>query len=154
MKVADLKWFYPKGVQDGDLFTFTVNDNITLPVLTLDESEAKTTFNKGGNVMGTPVASIITNLDGKISRLEGVLVRDFESNGVYIIPKNVVSKQPTPVEKKIETPVETLVKDANELTSGSLEEVKKFDTEKILGFSKRQLLVMALTVFVIIKIAK
>lgn len=150
---AEVKWFYPNGVKDGDIFKFSVSKPINLPLLTNEDSSDETAYLSGGTIEGTPVLAIISK-EGQERKVEGILIKDIEKNGVYVVPKEYVSKQPISIQARSESPIESLVKESEEVVSGSLEDVKKFDTEKILGFSKKQLLVMALTVFVIIKIAK
>jgi hypothetical protein len=147
---AEVQLQYPNGVAEGDVYHFLLKDNITLPILSADESENITTFLKGKSVSGTPVkASIKDSISGKIARVEGVLIR--EVNGIYLIPKTILESKPI---TKTEQVVTNIAEGAKDTINGGVDAVKKFDTEKTLGFTKKQLLVMAITVMVVIKIFK
>lgn len=147
---AEVQLQYPNGVNEGDIYHFLLKDDITLPLLSADESDNTTTFFKGKAVSGTPIKSIIKDASsGKVAKVEGVLIR--EVNGIYIIPKEIVESKPI---TKAEEVVTNVAEGAKDTVKEGVEAVKKFDTEKTLGFTKKQLLVMAVTMLVVIKIFK
>lgn len=148
MKAAAM-WEYLPGVNENDIHDFTMNRDLTLDMITEKESDTKTTFFKDKTVKGTP--AIVTIRDpktNKTARIEGVLVR--EADGIYVIAKEFVR---SPIKKTSEV-ASDIIKGAEEVATETVETVKKFDTEKTLGFTKKQLLVMIVTTLLVIKILK
>lgn len=148
---AIVKWVYPKGVKDGDLYEFTLNDTVKLPLLTLADSSDETTFLQGGKVQGTPALITIIDAVSKDAKvLEGVIVK--EAEGVYVIPKNYVQKNVVPLLDRVEKEVEKTKDAAEDIANEVIDDIKNSDT--IMGFTKKQLLVMAVGTIVLIKIFK
>lgn len=142
-------WEYLPGVKDGDIHDFTMNRDITLDMITENESSTKTTFLKDKTVKGTPaIVTIIDPKTNKTVRIEGVLVK--EAEGIYVVAKEFVR---SPIKKTTEA-VSDVFKGAEQITTETIDTVKKFDTEKTLGFTKKQLLVMIVTTLIVIKILK
>lgn len=146
---AIASWEYPIGVSKDDLMDFTMTQDLTVDKITEHESEEKQKFLSGKTVKGTPARVTITDpKTGRMSRIEGVLVK--EADGIYVIAKEFVK---APVKKTAEVG-SGIVKGATETAVETVEAVKKFDTEKTLGFTKKQLLVMVVTTLIVIKILK
>lgn len=148
MKAAAM-WEYLPGVKEGDIHDFTMNRDLTLDMITENESGTKTTFYKDKTVKGTP--AIVTIRDpktNKVARIEGVLIK--EAEGIYVIAKEFVR---SPI-KTTKEAVSDVIKGAEEVATETVETVKRFDTEKTLGFTKKQLLVLIVTTLIVIKILK
>lgn len=151
--IAKVDWVLPKGVSEGDLYEFKMAETIQLPVLSDRESKTETTFLQGGKVSGTPALIRLTEPNtGKKQVFEGVLVKDAE--GIYAIPKKFVDKNVTPLLETVQNSVDKASDEAKEIFDQATTEVDKVDTEKLFGFTKKQLLVMAITTIVLVKILK
>lgn len=146
---ARASWVYPIGINDGELMDFTMTQDLTVDQITEGESNTKQTFLKDKTVKGTPAKVTIQDpKTGRLSQIEGVLVK--EADGIYVIAKEFVK---SPIKKTSEV-ASGVLKGAEDTLSETVEEVKKFDTQKALGFSKKQLLVMVVTTLIVIKLLK
>lgn len=146
---AHASWIYPIGIKDGELMDFTMTQDLTVDQITEHESNTKQVFLKDKTVKGTPAKVTIRDpKTNRMSQIEGVLVK--EADGIYVIAKEFVK---APVKKTGEV-TSGVLKGAEETVKETVEEVKKFDTQKTLGFTKKQLLVMVVTTLIVIKLLK
>ena len=151
---ADIKIKYPIGVNKDDMYQFVMKSQLELEIISPTGATDKQIFLEGGKVTGTPAKVAIKNLDtDKVAMVEGVIVKDSSSDGIYVVPKQFIEKDTEASRIGIKT-AEDLVKSVSEIPAETVKAVKEFDTEKTLGFTNKQLLVMAVTVLVIIKIMK
>jgi len=148
---AIVEWVYPKGVKDGDLYEFRLNDTVKLPLLTMTDSSNETTYFQGGKVSGTPALIRITDPLSKTTKVvEGVIVK--EAEGIYAIPKRFVEKDVVPLIGKVENEIEKEAEKVEDTAKEVIEEIKHSKT--IMGFTKKQLLAMTVGAIVLIKIFK
>lgn len=156
--IAEVRAVCPKGVKKDDLFEFKIKKQVMLPIFSLTDADSQQLFVQGGKVIGKPVlASIKEAKTGKVKTYEGILVEE-KDGGCYVIPKEFIeAKDITPIKDTIKTATD-LIKETGlvveETAKATVEEVKEVDTQKYLGFSKKQLLVMAVLVLVTVKIFK
>ena len=148
---ANVQWKYPEGVSHDDTYVFKVKETITLPLLSRYETDTMTTFLAEKTVKGTPAIAFISNEKGK-KVVEGVIVSD--PDGAYVIPKRFISKESTPLLETAHNALNRAEDDLTEVADEVASEVDKFDTKKVLGFTRKQLLVMAVAVLIVVKIAK
>jgi len=149
---AEFKVKYPKGVRRGDIYQFKIKKQVELEKISRNDSTDKQLFMEGGIVSGTPALVAIKDLEcGKIAQVEGVLI--LEQDGAYIIPKKYIDKDSSFVKDGVKN-AEDLIKEAGGLAEEVVNEAKGFDTQKSLGFTKKQLLVMVITLFIVVKILK
>jgi hypothetical protein len=146
---ANVNWVYPKGVSEGDLYDFTIKNQVSLPLLSPHESSKETTYLEGGNVKGTPVLAQLQQ-DGQKKTLEGVLVKDVE--GIFLIPKEFVAKAVVPLIDAVEASAETALETAEDITKEAVKE--SVADKKVLGFTKKQLLAIGIAMLVVTKLAK
>jgi hypothetical protein len=146
---AFASWEHPIGITKDDVLDFTMVQDLTVDKITEHDSTEKQTFLSGKKVKGTPARVTIRDpKTGAMSRIEGIIVK--EADGIYVIAKEFVK---SPVKKTAEVGADVL-KGAEETAVETVEAVKRFDTEKTLGFSKKQLLVMVVTTLIVIKLLK
>ncbi len=145
---ANARWEYPKGVNDGDMYDFVMKQDLTLDLISNSPSDTKQMFREGKTIKGTPARVQLQDpKTGKMATIEGILVK--EADGIYVVAKEFV-KAPIATTKDLAGGV---LKGAEETIGETVDTVKKFDTERTLGFTKKQLLVMAITTLIIIKIS-
>lgn len=148
-----------KGVQE-----YTVNRNITLPLLTSVKNFAgrKTTLVEGSKVQGEKVTAQIVKLDKDnkwqpFAISEGIAV--VSEGGYYLVPVDSLTWNANPWNPENDTKTNF---DGNATVNDNLQEakevvsttIKEGNEKKILGFTYTQLAVIGIVAFVISKIAK
>ena len=153
--------------QLDDAQYFSVSEAITVPLLTEDKAAEgrEKVFVKGGRFHGFPAEIDIMKLvDGEMvpyGQMTGFIVED--KDGIFAIPATLIEVPEdgksfgSEIDKVVSELTHTGVK-ATEEAKKTLEELKsdvdKFNPERTLGFSYKQLLVIGIVGLVVIKLAK
>jgi hypothetical protein len=139
-----------KPLDNKGLRPFTVKNTTTLEILTMDRNVEgiKKTFIEGGKFIGTPVKARISkkNPDGTFSAPSegnGLMVVNEDKSGMWLIPiKNTAPYS----EKNIDSAIDSISNEVSEDFDKALLEVKS--DKKILGFTYKQLAVIAILMFI------
>lgn len=123
---------------------FVITETKTLPIITLrDElANSKTTFMKDGTVTGTPViVDVIAFNEGRMTPFKttrGVLVQ--KEGGVYLLPFDIVTEKIGGSDDSENNIVKETLTVAEEKIDKAID---SFEPKEVLGFTYKQLLVMA-----------
>lgn len=134
--------------QVSEPMSMIVVESATLPLFTLNPEFAQTerTFMAGSTVDGFHVlAKVRLNNDKtKEKKVEGLLMKD--KQGYFIMPNENL--------KEVEADSDKAIKELDKQLDKAAKEIKKFDPKEKLGFSYKQLAVIAAVAVVIIAISK
>ena len=147
---------------------FSVSETINLPLLTEDKAHAgrEKEFQKDGKFFGFPAdVQLFRDEDGNMvpyGEMKGFLIED--EGGQFLIPAELILV-PENGQEFGQTPIETAVgditgegKEVLEDAKQTLEQIRKeadrFNPERTLGFSYKQLLVIGVVGLLVIKLSK